>query len=219
MIAYAGLAGLSPQAGLYTLLATLGLYAIFGTSRQLVVAGTSASAVLVFSAVSGLAATSSSDSATLAAGMIVATGVLLVVAGLLKLGFITQFLSRPVMAGFVFGLAIFVSVSQLPKLLGLEKGEGTRSAARSPDPNLDSASVTSLSWGSPPWRCCGSGAACSAGPRRLVVLALGIGLSALLDLSGHGVDISATSRPDCPPSRFLDVRLTISGCSSRRQSG
>src|SRR6478672_10420811 len=51
MIAYAGLAGLSPQAGLYTLLATLGLYAIFGTSKQLVVAGTSASAVLVFSAV------------------------------------------------------------------------------------------------------------------------------------------------------------------------
>ena len=69
MIAYAGLAGLSPQAGLYTLLATLGLYAIFGTSRQLVVAGTSASAVLVFSAVSGLASTSPSDPATLAAGL------------------------------------------------------------------------------------------------------------------------------------------------------
>lgn len=77
MIAYAGLAGLSPQAGFYTLLATLGLYAIFGTSRQLVVAGTSASAVLVFSAVSGLATSSSSDPATLAAGLIVTTGVLL----------------------------------------------------------------------------------------------------------------------------------------------
>ena len=56
--------------------------------------------------------------------MIVLTGVFLVVAGLLRLGFITQFLSRPVMAGFVFGLAIFVTVSQLPKLLGLEKGDG-----------------------------------------------------------------------------------------------
>src|SRR5215470_15919257 len=54
MIAYASLAGLSPQAGLYTLLASLGLYALFGTSRQLVVAGTSASAVLVFSTVTAL---------------------------------------------------------------------------------------------------------------------------------------------------------------------
>jgi sulfate permease, SulP family len=50
MIAYASLAGLSPQAGLYTLLASLALYAIFGTSRHLVVAATSASAVLIFSA-------------------------------------------------------------------------------------------------------------------------------------------------------------------------
>ena len=46
------------------------------------------------------------------------------VAGLLRLGFVAQFLSRPVMEGFVFGLAIFVTVSQLPKLFGLEKGSG-----------------------------------------------------------------------------------------------
>jgi MFS superfamily sulfate permease-like transporter len=56
--------------------------------------------------------------------MIVLTGLIFVVAGLLKLGFITAFLSRPVMEGFVFGLAIFVTVSQLPKLFGLKKGPG-----------------------------------------------------------------------------------------------
>ncbi len=49
-------------------------------------------------------------------------GVLL--AGLLRLGFVAQFLSRPVIEGFVFGLAIFVTVSQLPKLFGIEKGSG-----------------------------------------------------------------------------------------------
>ena len=209
MIAYAGLAGLSPQAGLYTLLATLGLYAIFGTSRHLVVAGTSASAVLVFSAVSGLATTSSAKPATLAAALIVVTGVFLIVAGLLRLGFITQFLSRPVMAGFVFGLAIFVCVSQLPKLLGLEKGEGnTIRQLGHIIRNLGNVSVTTMTVGlvalallvvlekrAP------------RVPGGLVVLALGIGLSALLDLSSHGVAIIGDIPTGLPSFTVPDVRL------------
>jgi SulP family sulfate permease len=209
MIAYAGLAGLSPQAGLYTLLATLGLYAIFGTSRHLVVAGTSASAVLVFSAVAGLESTSSAKPATLAAAMIVVTGVFLVVAGLLRLGFITQFLSRPVMAGFVFGLAIFVCVSQLPKLLGLEKGEGnTIRQLGHIIRNLGNVSVTTMTVGlvalallvvlekrAP------------RVPGGLVVLALGIGLSALLDLSSHGVAIIGDIPTGLPSFTVPDVRL------------
>ena len=209
MIAYAGLAGLSPQAGLYTLLATLGLYAIFGTSRHLVVAGTSASAVLVFSAVSGLATTSSAKPATLAAALIVSTGVFLVVAGLLRLGFITQFLSRPVMAGFVFGLAIFVCVSQIPKLLGLEKGEGnTLRQLGHIIRNLGNASVTTLIVGL---------AALAVlivlekfAPRipgGLVVLALGIGLSALLDLSSHGVAIIGDIPTGLPSFTVPDIRM------------
>jgi high affinity sulfate transporter 1 len=208
MIAYAGLAGLPPQAGLYTLLATLGLYAIFGTSRQLVVAGTSASAVLVFSAVSGLATTSSSDPAALAAGMILATGALLVVGGLLKLGFITQFLSRPVMAGFVFGLAIFVCVSQIPKLLGLEKGDGnTLRQLGHIIRNLGNASVTTLVVGL-------AALVVLVGIEKraprvtggLVVLALGIGLSALLDLSHHGVAIIGDIPTGLPSISVPDVR-------------
>src|SRR5881394_3401486 len=74
MIAYAGLAGLPPQAGLYTLLASLWLYAVFGSSRHLVVAGTSASAVLVFSTVSDLSGHNSANFGTLAAAMILITG-------------------------------------------------------------------------------------------------------------------------------------------------
>ncbi len=123
-IAYATLAGLPPQAGLYTLLASLGLYAIFGTSRQLVVAGTSASAVLVFSAVTALHPADSTAYAAFSVELIVMTGLVLLLAGIFKLGFITQFLSRPVMEGFIFGLAIFVTVGQLPKLFGLPKGDG-----------------------------------------------------------------------------------------------
>jgi sulfate permease, SulP family len=123
-IAYAGLAGLPPQAGLYTLLATLAAYAVFGTSRHLVAAATSAAAVLLASSVGGLAGADAARYMSDAAGLVIFCGGLFLIAGFLRLGFVAQFLSRPVMEGFVFGLAIFVTVSQLPKLLGIEKGSG-----------------------------------------------------------------------------------------------
>jgi sulfate permease, SulP family len=124
MIAYAGLAGLPPQAGLYTLLVTLVAYAVFGTSRHVVAAGTSAAAVLLASTVVALHPTGSAAYFTDAAALVLFCGGMFVVAGLLRLGFIAQFLSRPVMEGFVFGLALFVTVKQLPKLFGIEAGAG-----------------------------------------------------------------------------------------------
>ena len=125
-MAYAGIAGLPPQAGLYTLLAALLVYALFGTSRHLNVAGTSASSVLIASTVVALGA-STGDMDTYQAyaiALVLVVGVVFLVAGLARLGFITQFLSKPVMDGFVTGLAIFVAVGQLNKLFGVEKGEG-----------------------------------------------------------------------------------------------
>jgi high affinity sulfate transporter 1 len=191
MIAYASLAGLPPQAGLYTLLASLALYAIFGTSRQLVVAGTSASAVLVFSAVTGLHPENASDYATLAAAMIIFTGLALVLSGMLRLGFITEFLSRPVMSGFIFGLAIFVTVSQLPKIFGIGKGEGdTVRQFFHILANLGNASVVTFA--------VGIGALVLLFalerfmpriPGGLVVLVLSIAISHVVDLSSHGVAI------------------------------
>ena len=88
------------------------------------VAGTSASAVLVYSAITAMHPKDTPTYVGLAAGMIILTGVLFFASGVFRLGFITQFLSRPVMEGFVFGLAIFVAVGQLPKLFGLAKGPG-----------------------------------------------------------------------------------------------
>lgn len=123
-IAYAGLAGLPPQAGLYTLLATLAAYAVFGTSRQVVAGATSAAAVLLASSVAGLAPAGTARYGADGAALVLLCGGLFLLAGLFRLGFVAQFLSRPVVDGFVFGLAIFVTVSQLPKLFGIEKGTG-----------------------------------------------------------------------------------------------
>lgn len=189
MIAYASLAGLPPQAGLYTLLASLVLYAVFGTSRHLVVAGTSASAVLVFSAVSGLHPKDPSAYAELAAAMIIVTGIAFVLAGIARLGFITQFLSRPVMTGFIFGLAIFVTVSQLPKIFGIEKGEGdTVRQFFHVVANLSRTSGVTVAVG------VGAVALLFAVerfaprvPGGLVVLVLGIAISYVFNLSSHGV--------------------------------
>src|SRR5262249_13191929 len=104
-------------------LATLGAYAIFGTSRHVVVAGTSAAAVLLASTVGDLAV-SHDDYLANAAALVLFVGGLFLLAGVCGLGFIVQFVSRPGMEGFVFGLAICVTVKQLPKLFGIEGGSG-----------------------------------------------------------------------------------------------
>jgi MFS superfamily sulfate permease-like transporter len=123
-MAYAGIAGLPPQAGLYTLVASLLVYALLGTSRHLSVGATSATAALIASTVIALGATTG-DMATYtayAAALVLVIGMVFLVAGLARLGWVTQFLSKPVMAGFVFGLAIFVAVGQL-NFLHQPKGE------------------------------------------------------------------------------------------------
>ena len=106
MIAYAGLAGLPPQAGLYTLLVAPVAYAVFGTSRHLVAAGTSAAAVLLAAGVADVAAPGSADYVVKGAALVMLCGCVFLAAGVLRLGFVAQFLSRPVMEGFVFGLAL-----------------------------------------------------------------------------------------------------------------
>jgi high affinity sulfate transporter 1 len=134
-MAYAGVAGLPPQAGLYTLLAALLVYALFGTSRHLVVQATSATAALLASAVVATLVTTGIVTDTMApvdpqvyqqyaVAFAMVVGVIFLLAGIARLGFITQFLSKSVMSGFITGLALFVAVGQLNKLFGVEKPEG-----------------------------------------------------------------------------------------------
>ena len=111
------------------------LYAVLGTSRQLVVQSTSATAALIFSSVTAVLvaagiATSAADIDPVvyqqyALAFAVVVGVVFLIAGLARLGFITQFLSKPVLDGFVTGLAVFVMVGQLYKLFGVPKTTGS----------------------------------------------------------------------------------------------
>ncbi len=190
-IAYAGLAGLPPQAGLYTLLATLAAYAIFGTSRHLVAAATSAAAVLLASSVAALGHTGADVYAADAAILVILCGGLFLLAGLLRLGFVAQFLSRPVMESFVFGLAIFVTVKQLPKLFGIEKGDGdTISQVVHVVAHLGDTSAATLAVGAGALALLfGVERYAPRVPGGLLALVLGIVVSAALGLSSHGVEV------------------------------
>ncbi len=123
-MAYAQLAGVPPQAAFYAAPAGLILYAIFGTSRQLVVAVSSAVAVMSASIISGLAPVNSETFIAMTAALALMAGMVAVLAGLLRLGRITQFFSESVLMGFVSGLAVVIMIKQVPKLFGLEPVQG-----------------------------------------------------------------------------------------------
>jgi len=206
-IAYAGLAGLPPEAGLYTLLATLAAYAIFGTSRQLVAGATSAAAVLIASGVAAIQPAGAEEYAAAGAAMVIFCGLLFLVAGFLRLGFVAQFLSVPVMAGFIFGLAIFVTVKQLPKLFGIEgsTGDTIRQFVHLLT-HLDETSWLTLAIGV-------SALALLFGlerfapkvPGGLIALLLGIVISGALDLSQHGVAIVGDVPSGLPSLGIPDI--------------
>ena len=123
-LAYATIAGVPPVVGLYAAVPSLVFYAVFGSSRHLVVASMSASAALSFSIVGDFARAGTHDFVQLTAALAIVTGVLALVAGLARLGFLASFISEPVLKGFIIGLALTIIAGQLPKLFGVPKGEG-----------------------------------------------------------------------------------------------
>lgn len=123
-IAYAAMAGAPAMAGLYTLLAYLPLYALLGGSRQLVCAATSSSSIMMAAVLSQATGGDAGLFAGSMAALCLLVGALFLVAGFCRLGFVAQFLSYPVMTGYVSGLAVYIAVSQAPKLLGLRKSPG-----------------------------------------------------------------------------------------------
>ncbi len=186
-VAYAGIAGLPAARGLVSAAAGCLVYAIFGRSRFAIVSPTSSSAAILAAALVTLGATAN-DAGALATLAVLLVGLLFLGASLLDLGALASFVSRPVVRGFAFALAITIVLRQLPTLLGIA-ADGTdlsRLVAqlfmRLPTANL----ATAL-----------TGAAALAAllairrfrfvPGALLVVLAGIAASWLLGLSGRGV--------------------------------
>ena len=123
-LAYASIAGVSPVVGLYAAPGALILYAAFGSSRQLITGPMAATAALSAAIVGDIATQGSSEFVQLTATLAITVGLLAIAASALRLGFIANFISEPVLKGFIIGLALTVIVGQLPKLFGIEKGAG-----------------------------------------------------------------------------------------------
>jgi SulP family sulfate permease len=123
-MAYAELAGVPAGVGLITATAGLTAYAILGTSRHAKVTTSSTMAVMSASVVAPAAGGDTVTYLAMTAMLAIIVGVYLLAAGILKLGFLAEFLAKPVITGFIVGLAITIAVGQLPKLFGVEGSSG-----------------------------------------------------------------------------------------------
>ena len=214
-MAYAEVAGVSPVNGLYALLLPAVVYAFLGSSRQLSIGPEGSLATLVAAAVLPLAVAGSADAAELAAMLALLVAVCFAAAWVLRLGWIADYFSRPVLVGYIHGVAVVLIVGQLGKLLGLSI------AAKDPLPQLwevikELGSV--------------SGATVAVSvvslaalfclrllipklPTALVVVLAAIGLSWAFDFAAHGIAVvgpipAGLPSFDIPAPTFADtVRL------------
>jgi SulP family sulfate permease len=208
-LAYATIAGVSPVVGLYAAPGALILYAAFGSSRHLVTGPMAATAALSAATVGEVAAGSSDEFVQLTIVIALCVGVAALVAGLLRLGFVASFISEPVLKGFIVGLALTIIVGQVPKLLGVEAGDGDFfEKLWDLVGELGATDVLTLAVGG------GTLAlllllrrAAPAVPGSLVAVALGIALVELLDLDADGLAIVGSVEGGLPSLGLPDAGI------------
>ena len=122
---YAQVAGLPVQAGLYAAIVALIAYAVFGTSSLLKVETSPSMAIMSAALIAPLALGNYAYYITLSAALALTVGLILIAAGFARMGFLADFLAKPIVYGFLFGLALVVIIGQIPSLLGLETSSRT----------------------------------------------------------------------------------------------
>jgi high affinity sulfate transporter 1 len=122
VMGYTKISGTPVITGLYTMLIPTALFAVFGSSRHLVVGADSATAAILAASLVGIAAVGSEQYVALAGVLALMAAVFLILARVLRLGFLSDFLSRTVLIGFLTGVGVQVAVGQIPGMLGLKGG-------------------------------------------------------------------------------------------------
>ena len=118
-LAYASLAGLPPEVGLYASILPLVVYALLGTSMTLAVGPVAVVSFMTATALAPLATAGSAEYIALAGHLALLSGLILLIFGILRLGFIAYFLSHPVINGFIAGAAILIALGQIKHILGV----------------------------------------------------------------------------------------------------
>ncbi len=208
---YAQAAGLPPITGLYATIVPLVAYAIFGPSRVMVLGPDSSLAAVIAAIVLPLAGRDTERAVALAGALAILTGIVILVAGIVRLGFVTELLSRPVQLGYLYGIAITIVVGQLPKLFGF---------------SVDATGLLSEAWAFAQGLARGeaNGAALAVGLMGIVVIlgvrrwwprvpgvivAVGLGIAAVVafDLTERGVQVIGVLPRGLPSPAIPDVRL------------
>ena len=209
----ASLAGVPPEIGVYATLLPLALYALFGSSRQVIVGPEGALSALTAATLAPLAAAQSARYIELAAVLALLIGVVLLASSLLGLGFMADFLSKPVLLGYINGTAVLIISSQLGKLFGVSiTAQGFPERIREFAHELSQVH----------WKTTALSAVLLAlaillriylprFPGALGIVVLGGILSVSLDLKSHGIETVghvATGLPhiSTPQMSFADVR-------------
>jgi sulfate permease, SulP family len=216
VLGYSKIAGMPVVTGLYSLMLPLVAFAAFGSSRYLMVAADSATAAIFAGGMSGVATPTKAQYVALAGIVALLTGAILLLARLLRLGFIADFLSRTVLVGFLAGVGLQVGISVLSQMLGVpvnsrrpvvELWEVLRGLPRAHLPTvavsaLVLAFVMVLRWLGPKL------------PGALIAVVAAIAASAWLDFAGHGI---ATIGPVASglPHLALAGLLSLRGMSWR----
>jgi sulfate permease, SulP family len=208
---YAKIAGMPVIAGLYTLLLPMVAFAAFGSSRYLVVASDSATAAILAGGLTGLAAAGSPDYASLAGLVALLTAGLLLLARLLKLGFLADFLSRTVLIGFLTGVGFQVGIAVLSEMLSVEvHGTNPVNQLFQVLRQLPSAHLATL--------CLSAGVVALVlvlhrfaprVPAALIAVAGTILASALFDFSGHGIRVVGSVAGGLPHPSIPALNWTL----------
>lgn len=206
-LGYSGIAGVPLLVGLYSIPLALVAYALLGSSPHLIVGPVSTVAVLSGSLVADLSHGNAESAVQLTSAMAIGAGIGLLIGGFTKVGWAAEFLSRPIVTGFVFGLVILIVLGEIPSLLGLPSAKGDVFARLW-------TIVTSLDDVTPLTALVGVGALAvlflgarfaSRVPWGLVVLVAAILLSTTWNLAEHGVAVVGYVPTGFPPIGLPDI--------------
>jgi sulfate permease, SulP family len=209
-MAYATIAGLPVQVGLYTAFLPMLIYAVLGTSRPLSVSTTTTIAILTGAQIGQVAPAGDPASLLGASAMLtLLVGTVLVLASLLRLGFIANFISEPVLIGFKAGIGLVIVLDQVPKLLGIHfhKGSFVHNLLAIVQTIPDTSAVTLAVGAVTVAVLVGTERLFPRAPAALIAVALGIAGMGVFGLQAHGVKFVGQIRQGLPSFTWPDLSL------------
>lgn len=200
-LGYARIAGVPVEVGLYAVPLALLAYAVLGSSPQLIVGPASTVAIVSGSLVADIARDNPEDAVAITSALAIAAGIVLAATGLLRVAWLAEFLSKPIVTGFVFGLTLTIVIGELPTLLGISKPPGdligvlVRTVG-----NVDELHpATAIVGGLALVLLVGGRRVASHLPWGLMVVVAGVAASRLLDLEAEGVAVIGDISSGLPP--------------------